>query len=122
MLEDDEHDHSFDNISMAIDRLDSVTEVKTKFFSKISGADVHATLEALDLELIWKRLPTYFFMDNQMCKCTLFGCSVLRCKDLLLKLMSRYMCEFSWKTLDMCYLVIMFSVDNDSLEEFCLPC
>ena len=61
VLEDDEHDHSFDNISMAIDRLDSVSEVMTKFFSKISGADVHATLEALDLELILETAAYIFF-------------------------------------------------------------
>lgn len=59
--EDDEHDRSFDNISMAIDRVDSVTEVMTKFFSKISGAKVYATLEALDLEPILETAAYIFF-------------------------------------------------------------
>ena len=61
MSEDDEHDRSFDNISMAIDRVDSVTEVMTKFFSKISGAKVYATLEALDLEPILETAAYIFF-------------------------------------------------------------
>ena len=40
---------SFDNVSMAIDR---VTEVLTKCFSKSYEAEVHATLGVLDLDPI----------------------------------------------------------------------
>ncbi|GMY19429.1 hypothetical protein FCV25MIE_14668, partial [Fagus crenata] len=65
------------------------TEVMTKSFSKISGVEIYAALEVLDLELTLVIDAYIFLMDNATYKDMFFGCSVSGRKDLLLKLMSK---------------------------------
>ena len=88
--EDGERDnvisHSFDNISMAMDR---ATEVMEKCFMKISGAEIYAALEVLDLEPTLVTDAYIFLMDNVKYKDMFFDCPVSGRKDLLLKLMSK---------------------------------
>jgi hypothetical protein len=88
--EDGKHDNaisrSFDNISMAMDR---ATEVMEKCFMKISGAEIYAALEVLDLEPTLVTDGYIFLMDNAKYKDMFFGCPVSGRKDLLLKLMSK---------------------------------
>ena len=90
MSEDGERDNvisrSFDNISMAMDR---ATEVMEKCFMKISGAEIYAVLEVLDLEPTLVTDAYIFLMDNAKYKDMFFGCPVSGRKDLLLKLMSK---------------------------------
>uniref|UniRef100_A0A2N9HUQ9 Myb/SANT-like domain-containing protein n=1 Tax=Fagus sylvatica TaxID=28930 RepID=A0A2N9HUQ9_FAGSY len=88
--EDGERDNvisrSFDNISMAMDR---ATEVMEKCFMKISGAEIYAALQVLDLEPTLVTDAYIFLMDNAKYKDMFFGCPVSGRKDLLLKLMSK---------------------------------
>uniref|UniRef100_A0A2N9H1E1 Myb/SANT-like domain-containing protein n=1 Tax=Fagus sylvatica TaxID=28930 RepID=A0A2N9H1E1_FAGSY len=88
--EDGERDNvisrSFDNISMAMDR---ATEVMEKCFMKISGTEIYAALQVLDLEPTLVTDAYIFLMDNAKYKDMFFGCPVSGRKDLLLKLMSK---------------------------------
>ena len=77
---------SFDNISIARDR---TTEVMKKCFMKISGAEIYAALQVLDLEQTLVTDAYIFLMDNAKYKDMFFGCPVSGRKDLLLKLMSK---------------------------------
>uniref|UniRef100_A0A2N9HGQ6 DDE Tnp4 domain-containing protein n=1 Tax=Fagus sylvatica TaxID=28930 RepID=A0A2N9HGQ6_FAGSY len=77
---------SFDNISMAMDR---ATEVMEKCFMKITGAEIYAALEVLDLEPTLVTDAYIFLMDNAKYKDMFFGCPVSGRKDILLKLMSK---------------------------------
>ena len=90
MLEDGERDnaisHSFDNISMAMDR---ATKVMEKCFMKISGAEIYAALQVLDLEQTLVTNAYIFLMDNAKYKDMFFGCPMSGRKDVLLKLMSK---------------------------------
>ena len=90
MPEDDEFENvisqSFDNVSMAIDR---VTEVMAKCFSKSYGAEVHVALGVLDLDPISKTEAYIFFMENPTYKEMFFGCPNYERKCVLLTLMSR---------------------------------
>ena len=71
---------------MAIDR---VTEVMAKCFSKLYGAEFHATLGVLDLDPISKTEAYIFFMENLTYKEMFFGCPDHERKCVLLTLMSR---------------------------------
>ena len=90
LAEDDELGNvifkTFDNVSMAIDR---VTEVLTKCFSKSYEAEVHATLGVLDLDPISKTKAYIFLMKNPTYKEMFFGCLDHERKCVLLTLMSR---------------------------------
>ena len=61
---------SFDNVSMAINRM---TEVMTKCFLKSYRAEVHAVLDVLDLDLISKTEAYIYFMENPIYQ-EIFGC------------------------------------------------
>ena len=90
MSEDGERDnaisHSFDNISMGMDR---ATKVMEKCFMKISGIEIYAALKVLDLEPTLMTDAYIFLMDNAKYKDMFFGCPVSGRKDLLLKLVSK---------------------------------
>ena len=77
---------SFDNVSLAIDR---VTKVMTKCFSKSYGAKVDAALGLLDLDPISKTEVYIFLMENSTYKEMFFGCLDHERKCVLLTLMSR---------------------------------
>ena len=90
LAEDDELGNvisqSFDNVTLAIDR---VIEVMTKCFSKSYGAEVHVALGVLDLDPISKTEAYIFLMENPTYKEMFFGCLDHVRKCVLLTLMSR---------------------------------
>ena len=90
LAEDDELENvmsqSFDNVSMAIDR---VIKVMAKCFSKSYGAKVQATLSVLDLDPISKTEAYIFFMEDPTYKEMFFSCPNHKRKCVLLTLMSR---------------------------------
>uniref|UniRef100_A0A2N9EP75 Myb/SANT-like domain-containing protein n=1 Tax=Fagus sylvatica TaxID=28930 RepID=A0A2N9EP75_FAGSY len=77
-----------DHAETAKEKRARATEVMEKCFMKISGAEIYAALEVLDLKPTLVTDAYIFLMDNAKYKDMFFGCPVSGRKDLLLKLMS----------------------------------
>ena len=77
---------SFDNVSMAIDR---VTEIMAKFFLKSYEVEVHKALGVLDLDPISKTEAYIFLIENPTYKEMFFGFPNHERKCVLLTVMSR---------------------------------
>uniref|UniRef100_A0A2N9HZV3 Myb/SANT-like domain-containing protein n=1 Tax=Fagus sylvatica TaxID=28930 RepID=A0A2N9HZV3_FAGSY len=78
-----------DHAETAKEKRARATEVMEKCFMKISGAEIYAALQVLDLEPTLVTDAYIFLMDNAKYKDMFFGCPVSGRKDLLLKLMSK---------------------------------